>query len=403
MKKTMHQNKETEMIRSTVGGALLAAAMSLSAADVQTEPTPVPQGLDARQRGVARIAALTATGDLPRLEVSLQEGLDSGLTVNEIKEVLIQMHAYAGFPRSLNGIGTFMKVVEARQARGTVDATGTEPTPLPSGTTSLEWGTKVQAELMGGPATGGYVTFTPGIDTFLKAHLFGDVFGRGVLDYRMREIATVAALSSLRDVTPQLRGHFQVARNVGVTQAQLEGIVEEVETRVDPAQGRNAREVLSTTKTIAATGAAKASNSVSGTVGIQVVSPKAPVPGGEHFTGKVEVAQPFQAGGPSRYYGAEVTFAPGARTDWHEHPLGQTLIVTSGRGFVQSWGEPAQAIGKGDVVWIPHYRKHWHGAAPDQALTHIAITEPLSGSATAWMEKVDDAQYRAGTKAAKGK
>lgn len=403
MKKITRRNQENDMNRSTVGGALLAAAMSLSAAEVKVES--VPKGLDARQRGVARIAALTAAGDLPRLEVSLQEGLDSGLTVNEIKEVLIQMYAYAGFPRSLNGIGTFQKVVEARQARGKADGTGAEPTAIPAGASSLEWGTKVQAELLGGPATGGYVTFTPGIDTFLKAHLFGDVFGRGVLDYRMREIATVAALSCLHEVTPQLRGHFQVARNVGVTQAQLEGIVAEVEARVDPVRGRNARTVLASMAPASGNGAAQAvpSAPAPGTGGILVVSRKAPVAGGEHFTGKVEVAQPFQAGGPSRYYGAEVAFAPGARTDWHEHPLGQTLIVTSGRGFVQSWGEPAQAIAQGDVVWIPPSRKHWHGAAADQALTHIAITEPLSGSATVWLEKVDPSQYGAATRDRGGK
>jgi len=377
------------MIRKTMGGVLLAAGLSTWASETKAES--IPKGLDARQRGVAGIAALTAIGDLPRLEVSLQEGLDSGLTVNEIKEVLIQMYAYAGFPRSLNGIGIFMKVLEARKAQGKVDSTGTEPSPIPAGTTSLDLGTRIQTELLGGAAAGGLYAFAPGIDTFLKSHLFGDVFGRGVLDWRTREIATVAALASMREVSPQLQGHFRVARNVGVTQVQLEGVLDVVEMRVDPALARNARALLASIP-----GAASEDDA------IRVVPLAAPTAAREHFTGKVEVAQPFQAGGPSRYFGAKVAFSPAARTDWHQHPLGQTLIVTSGKGFVQGWGEPAQPIHTGDVVWIPPYRKHWHGAAPDQSLTHIAITEPLSGCASDWMEPVDNAQYGAVTKSGAG-
>ena len=112
------------------------------------------------------------------------------------------------------------------------------------------------------------------------------------------------------------------------------------------------------------------------------------------FTGAVRVDPVFQAGEPLRVSGGQVTFEPGARTMWHTHPLGQTLIVTSGLGWVQSEGGPVEEIRPGDVVWFPPGEKHWHGATATTAMTHIAITESLNGKNVDWMEKVSDEQYR---------
>ncbi len=120
----------------------------------------------------------------------------------------------------------------------------------------------------------------------------------------------------------------------------------------------------------------------------------------EWFTGRVRVDPLFQATAPARGVGASVTFEPGARTAWHTHPLGQTLIVTGGRGLVQRRGEPARTIRPGDVVWCPPGEKHWHGAAPGTAMTHIAIVEVLDGKSAGWMEKVGDDEYEAATAAA---
>jgi len=114
----------------------------------------------------------------------------------------------------------------------------------------------------------------------------------------------------------------------------------------------------------------------------------------EYFTGKVRIDAPFAGSEPARVGGATVTFEPGARTAWHTHPLGQTLIVTQGRGWIQLWGEEIQEMNQGDIVWIPEDVKHWHGATPDTAMTHIAIAESLNGSPVDWMEKVSDAQYQ---------
>lgn len=116
---------------------------------------------------------------------------------------------------------------------------------------------------------------------------------------------------------------------------------------------------------------------------------------GQNFTGNVRVDPAFETQAPQRVYGSHVTFEPGARTNWHTHPLGQTLLVTSGVGLTQEWGGPVQFIRQGDVVLCPPNVKHWHGAAPDAAMTHLAIGERLDGKSVTWMEQVSDEQYNA--------
>ncbi|MDZ7292804.1 MAG: carboxymuconolactone decarboxylase family protein [candidate division KSB1 bacterium] len=115
----------------------------------------------------------------------------------------------------------------------------------------------------------------------------------------------------------------------------------------------------------------------------------------ENFTGSVRIDPLFQANAPARAAGSLVTFEPGARSAWHTHPLGQILIVTAGTGRVQRWGDSVDEIRQGDVVWIPPGQKHWHGAAPNSSMAHIAIVEMLDGKTVEWMEKVSDAQYGA--------
>jgi quercetin dioxygenase-like cupin family protein len=116
--------------------------------------------------------------------------------------------------------------------------------------------------------------------------------------------------------------------------------------------------------------------------------------GAEYFTGTVRIDPLFQAPAPARVQGASVTFEPGARTAWHTHPLGQTLIVTAGCGWTQCEGEPVAEIRAGDVIWCPPNHRHWHGATPTTAMTHIAIQEALNGKVVEWMEQVSDEQYR---------
>lgn len=115
----------------------------------------------------------------------------------------------------------------------------------------------------------------------------------------------------------------------------------------------------------------------------------------EYFTGTVRIDPLVSAPAPARVVGASVTFEPGARTAWHTHPLGQTLIVTAGYGRTRRWGSPIEEIRPGDVIWIPPGEKHWHGAGPTTAMTHIAIQEQLDGKPVDWMEQVSDEQYQA--------
>ncbi|MET8091503.1 carboxymuconolactone decarboxylase family protein [Micromonospora sp. NPDC005220] len=200
--------------------------------------------LTPRQQATAAIGAFTAAGQLPQLRDALADGLDAGLTINEINEILIQMYAYAGFPRSLNGLGTFMDLLEQRRAKGITDEAGAEPTPLPTSKNSVELGTQNQTQLAGAPVTGPLFDFAPAIDQFLKGHLFGDIFGRDNLDWQSREIATVAALANLDGVEGQLQSHFGIALNTGLTQQNLRGLITVLHERVGEPQADRAGAVL---------------------------------------------------------------------------------------------------------------------------------------------------------------
>lgn len=200
--------------------------------------------LSTKQRAIIPIAAFTAGGDLDKLKASLEKGLDAGLTVNEIKEILVQMYAYAGFPRSLNGLGTFMAVMEARKGKGIKDETGKEAAPLPGDKNSLEFGTENQTQLIGQPVTGPLFDFAPAIDQYLKAHLFGDIFQRDVLDWSERELATIAALANIKGVNSQLKAHFAISLNNNITQEQLYDFVSVLDLACGPEVAANAKGVL---------------------------------------------------------------------------------------------------------------------------------------------------------------
>src|SRR5437764_9253303 len=163
-------------------------------------------------------------GDLPRLNEALNQGLDAGLTVSDVKEVLVQLYAYAGFPRSLNALGELMKVLDARRQRGVQDAPGRDPGPVPSGKELLAVGTANQTKLSGAPVKGPLFDFAPAVDEYLKTHLFGDIFARDNLDWRSRELATVGALAALPGVESQLQAHVRISMNVGLTPGQLRSV-----------------------------------------------------------------------------------------------------------------------------------------------------------------------------------
>ena len=177
---------------AAVNSAGLTPAIS-----AQPRKLPMSETLSARQRTIPVIAAFATSSDIRKLNAALHQGLDAGLSINEAKEILVQLYAYAGFPRSLNALSELMKVVKARQQRGIVDTLGHEPGRLvATGADLIADGKANQTEISGGPVQGAVFDFAPTINQFLQAHLFGDIFERDNLDWQSRELATVGALAA---------------------------------------------------------------------------------------------------------------------------------------------------------------------------------------------------------------
>lgn len=310
--------------------------------------------LNAKQKSIATVASYAAIGNQEGLKQALIEGLDAGVTVNELKEILVQVYAYCGFPRSLNALNTLMQLEEER---GNQDEQGKLPSAKPEGS-SLEYGTANQTKLIGRPVAGKIYEFAPAIDEYLKAHLFGDIFARDNIDWQTRELATIAMLASIDNVKSQLNSHINVGKYNGLTDEQVAEILEIADKN-------------------------KAQNVLFGFGEENTAYAK-------YFVGK-SYLQPVAK---EDINAANVTFEPKCRNNWHiHHKTGQTLFVISGRGWYQEWGKPAQALKAGDVVEIPEGVKHWHGAASDSWFTHIAVSVPSEGASTEWLEQVSDEEY----------
>ena len=236
--------KLKNLINWTLFFTLTISINTMNAQNISNEN----QTLNAQQQSIVSIASLTAIGDLLNLKTQLNAGLDTGLTINEIKEVLVQMYAYCGFPRCLNGINTFMTVVEERKAKGIIDVIGKEASPITDVINKYETGKQTLQQLTGieekGPKTGANA-FTPIIDTFLKEHLFADIFSRDVLTHQQRELATISVLSALEGVAPQLQFHLAVGLNIGLTKDQLKQVFSIIETIISKSQAEIAKNVLS--------------------------------------------------------------------------------------------------------------------------------------------------------------
>ena len=205
------------------------------------------QTLTKKQQALIPISAYTAIGDLESLKPALHKGLDAGLTINEIKESMVHLYAYAGFPRSIRGLTTFMEVLDKRKANGIQDKQGPEASPISDDRDKYERGVETLYELTGsdwGNPDSGYGAFAPTIDRFLKEHLFADLFERDVLSYAQRELVTISILSSLDGVEPMLGGHINISLNVGLTPSQLQHFVDIIETTLGKEKAATAQSVL---------------------------------------------------------------------------------------------------------------------------------------------------------------
>ena len=325
--------------------------------------------LTAKEATIVDIGAWTARGEQDKLVVAFKAGFDAGLTLNEAKELVGQLYAYCGFPRALNAAATLMKVADdVKPAEGPAAS-------MPRGSLgerALPVGTANQTKLCDGPVKGALFDFHPQLDEYLKTHLFGDIFARDVLDWRTREIVTIAALAARPETAPQMKAHIAIGKVNGVTDAQAAEIVWRVQLPRNPAD---------------------------------LPHDWSPIPVGEpntayskYFIGNSYLHKLTLDQVPA--FG--VTFEPGCRNNWHIHHAktggGQMLIVTAGEGFYQEWGKPARRLKKGDTVNIPANVKHWHGAAPDSWFQHIALEVPGTEQSNEWCEPVDDKAYAAATK-----
>lgn len=334
---------------------LLTTCLSVRAQQTDT--------LNIRQQNIVLIAATTARGDLQHLKTSLARGLDDGMTVNEIKEVLVHAYAYCGFPRSLRALQTFMEVLDERKAQGIMDPTGREASPIADTRDKYTRGAELLEELSGAPKDApktGYAAFAPIIEQYLKEHLFCDIFERDLLTWQERELATVSILSAMgTGVKPMLKSHSAICLRQGITKEQLRQMTEIVNGMKD--DDPFARGTL--------------------------------LPDNPNFTDKAWLQGYVSAADGFGCTVANVTFAPGCRNSWHSHKGGQLLLCTSGKGYYQEKGKPIQLLLPGDVVKIAPDVVHWHGAAPDSEFRHIAIGTQLDKGGVTWLEPVTDEEY----------
>ena len=211
--------------------------------------------LSSKQQNIIAIAVFTAEGNLDKLKTALNEGLDSGLSINEIKEVLIQLYAYTGFPRSLNAINTFEQAAKERKEKGINDVLGLEASPMPSNLNKNAYGTQMRNRLMARESEGepsGYQLFTPVMDQFIKEHFFADIFFRDNLDILSRELANLGALAGISGTQKQLAVHFNIAMNVGLTRQQAQDFILVLKQKAGRSQAARAsaalKKVLATRK-----------------------------------------------------------------------------------------------------------------------------------------------------------
>ena len=320
-----------------------------------TMATMNSQTLTERQKGLAACACLMAQGDLERLEPAVRTALDNGVTINELKEAFSQLYAYTGFPRSLNALGVLGKVLENKQANWQEGKPWTRPAEWDDARKAYELGVKNQTQVSGRPFN---YDFCPQDDYYLKSHLFGDIFAGDQLTASDREIVTVAALSGLGKVTPQLAAHKQGAVNMGNSQ----------ET-VDELCAWLTQEGYT----------------------LSSVWPKGEpnTAFAQYFIGNSYLAVLDKTGL------CNVTFEPGCRNNWHvHHGAVQVLICVAGRGWYQEWGKEPVELRPGVTIAVPEGVKHWHGAARDswmQHLTYHANVQP--GNSNEWLEPVTDEVY----------
>lgn len=366
--------------------------------NIKAQNTMLENSLSKQQEKIITIAAFAAKGDLNKLKPELVAGLEAGLTVNEIKEVLVHLYAYSGFPRSLRGLQMLMSVLDERKAKGINDNWGRKASPITDTRDKYERGKEVLAKLSGttppkGRPQTGYAAFSPEIETFLKEHLFADIFERDVLTYAQRELVTVSILISIGNAEPMLASHMNLCLNVGISAEQLKQLVAVIEVNVDQNDADSAKIVLNELIQGKSLAVEKMQIGSIDDITTDRIFPKGIMIKNDYFSGTAWLHMLLSANENHDISIANVVFEPGVRNNWHSHAAGQILICIKGKGYYQEKGKPIQLLNVGDVVDILPNVVHWHGATPIGEFEHIAINPQVSKGSVVWLQPVTDEEY----------
>ncbi len=338
--------------------------------------------LGPRDRSLVTVAALIAGGHTQQMTGHFNRALDNGVKPGEIAAVITHLAFYAGWPRAVSAIGVAKEVFARRGIAADALTLGSSEPPAVDPAREAARAAAVEAQM------GGTV---PALARYTNSVLFGDLWRRPDLTPRDRSLVTVVALIATGQVD-QLTFHIDRGMANGLTRTEVS---ETITHLAFYAGWPRAVSAIAVAKAVFESRQAAQSGKGGMLLEIMRRGSQPTVQGSpDFFTGSVSVDQRFQRKDPARVGGGIVTFQPGARTAWHTHPLGQTLIVTSGTGWVQLEGGPVEEINAGDVVWIPANLRHWHGATAGTAMSHVAIAEALDGKSVDWMEQVSEQQYR---------
>ncbi|MEW9855255.1 carboxymuconolactone decarboxylase family protein [Novosphingobium sp. M1R2S20] len=386
------------MMKQILQAVLGASAMMITPVQAQERPSVAPKNMQAiapaladytddvlygdiwerselspRDRSLVTISVLVATGKTAQLNGHLGRGLDNGIKPTELAGIVTHLAFYTGWPNAVSALNVVEQVfaerkIDARALRQPPSA----PSSLPASATARAKSLEDQVA----PTAAKLARLTDSV-------LFRDLWRRTDLAPRDRSLVTIAAMAANGD-TGQLELHVERGVENGLTRPDMVEAFTHLAFYAGWPKAMAAVQVTAAPQ--ASRGAAKS--------GVRILPPgqtRAAAPP-SNFTGSAVVTSRFKGTGESRLGGGTVTFQPGAHTNWHVHPLGQLLIVTAGEGLVQAEGGPVRTIKAGDTVWIGPGVKHWHGAKPKRAMTHVAVSEVADGQSVTWLERLDEGQ-----------
>ncbi len=343
--------------------------------------------LQLRDRSLVTVAVLVSTGKTAQIGHHVGRALDNGVKPGELGELITHLAFYSGWPNAMSAVTETKKVFDERRIGAVTNSDAAridlEATSEAARTNTVNTAVAPTAPLLA---------------ELTNRVLFGDLWRRPDLSPRDRSLVTMAALIAIGQ-PEQLPFHAHRAMDNGLTRAEAAEVPAHLGFYAGWPRAMSAVPVLEKVFVAREEKARQESKQSDGDLRIVRAEPDGGNAGPEaYFTGKVRVATLYQADAPARIGGATVSFEAGARTAWHTHPLGQTLYIVSGKGWVQKEGGPVEEVGPGDIVWIPPHLRHWHGASATEPMVHFAVAEALNVSSVTWMEKVSDEQYRTGVR-----